>query len=198
MGNTSTASKKARLTRTPNVLQEAMKHVRYEIDMLGATASYLAKGLSDDTIKNACLESFAIHTRALIDFFFPGSTDPRLDDILSVDFFNPPARWTSGYPTYPYPPADLADIRPKVHKRVAHLTYERILLQVDWPFVQIKDQIETVFADFQSRLREEPELSRILSSVPHYSELTPTTTVASTTPISTVGMSKPKGKVQEI
>jgi hypothetical protein len=53
-------SQRTRPTRPLDELQEAAQHVCYEIDMLRATTHCLAAGISDEVIKNAILESFAV------------------------------------------------------------------------------------------------------------------------------------------
>ena len=59
--------------RTEQELQHASKHVKYEIEMLAATTSFLSKsaGVTDQVTWNAYLESLVLHHRNLIDFYYP-------------------------------------------------------------------------------------------------------------------------------
>lgn len=85
--------------------------------MLVSTAALLPRHQDDLVLKNALLESFAIHLRALTDFFFPPSSS-KPDDVLATDFL-------SALPYSVELPATLEASRGRVHKEVAHLTYGR-------------------------------------------------------------------------
>ncbi len=62
-------SSNASASPTPRELLEC--HYKYEIDMLQHTYAYLGNGkyTNDTVIKNALIESFCIHARALMEFF---------------------------------------------------------------------------------------------------------------------------------
>jgi hypothetical protein len=47
-------------------LRDASEHLLYEVTMFDATAHRLAAGMPDGVEENAFLESFTIHTRALL------------------------------------------------------------------------------------------------------------------------------------
>jgi hypothetical protein len=89
----------------------------YEIEMQGATARLLASP-PDEPIptRNALLESFALHFRNLVAFFWPAS-EPLPKDVL-VGHLAP--GWQ------PQEPGDLRKLTRRVSREVAHLTTYRL------------------------------------------------------------------------
>src|SRR5437762_5482408 len=82
----------ARPRRSDDELREASDHLFYELWMLDRTARLLAMGaFGEGPVRNAILESFTIHARGLIQFFFP--KQPRRDDMLAADFLPSVAAW---------------------------------------------------------------------------------------------------------
>src|SRR5438046_667643 len=75
-------------------LRAISQHLRYEIEMWCSTRDMLADRLwADvegrhrvDTARNALLEAFTVHTRALMDFLYE---EPRGDDVSARHFFSP-------------------------------------------------------------------------------------------------------------
>ena len=87
-------------------LQSDSKTLTYEFEMLSAVAANIA----DDRLtanwgsKNAHVESFGVHCRNLIFFFYAHDPDndagqARDNDILAVDFFNRNADWGAVCPS---------------------------------------------------------------------------------------------------
>lgn len=130
--------------------------------MLGGTAkkletiylSDLALGeknyrLFDLTTRNALLESFAVHARALLDFLYaPAST--REDDALAkhyVQDWDPPPLQ-----------APLDVLRGRVGKEIAHLTYGRLSVTEatkGWSFPAVWNELALVIDDFAARVPSE-------------------------------------------
>ena len=98
-----------------------LKHLRYELDMLRATAELL-RYTGDGAIKNAFLESFAIHTRALIHFYFPGPSH-RTGDLRAAEYCNPETPWPHG--SIPDDNKLLREAKTRADKQIAHLTKDR-------------------------------------------------------------------------
>lgn len=105
------------------------KTLEYEFKMLCAVAANIADGkvTGDWGSMNAHIESFAIHCRNMIFFFY--AHDPankaglaRDNDILAVDFFKKDADWTGVCPPIS---TILVDAKPKADKQVAHITEQR-------------------------------------------------------------------------
>jgi hypothetical protein len=75
-----------------STLRAISEHVSYEINMWCATTDMLGERLWHDvegpyrvdTAKNALLEAFTLHTRALMDFLYG---EPRGDDVSARHFF---------------------------------------------------------------------------------------------------------------
>jgi hypothetical protein len=125
-----------RTKRTTDELRAASDHLRYELEMLQATAGALASGAFGDSLAgNAFLESFTIHARALLSFLY--AEDPWQDDVIAEDFFASPEEWTRIRPPRTPP---LEKVHGRVGKEIAHLTYGRqaVLPEMkEWSFLDI-------------------------------------------------------------
>lgn len=129
-------STRSELSRRPRRSQDDLrsdsKTVRYELEMLLAVVeSYANVNLSSQVVlKNALIESFALHCRAMIFFLFGhlntmvagddnekfGSLQPT--DVLAYDFY---PEW----PNFPSPTKVLLRAKRQADKYVAHITIER-------------------------------------------------------------------------
>jgi hypothetical protein len=100
-------------------LRSASYHVYYEVNMVVDTANALQSGAGHDpTTKNALLESFGVHARALIDFLMFTRSDK--DDVYAALYF------AKGDWTTPTLPAALDPVRGDVNKHFAHVTFTRL------------------------------------------------------------------------
>lgn len=100
----------ARATR-----QFLAEHYAYEIDMLRGAYAGLAHSRNRFTA-NAMIETFALHARALTDFYCrEGRRDDAAARHFTVDGIFPDTK-TAGLPP---------DLRPRLNKQIAHLTYAR-------------------------------------------------------------------------
>jgi hypothetical protein len=133
----------ARQKRTEVVLRAASDHLFYEIWMLKTLTQAMASGIAGEgPMSNALLESFTIHTRALLDFLY--ADKPKPDDVIAEDYFVSPKKWASIR-------LEKTEILKTVHRRVgkeiAHLTYSRQEVDPEmkqWPFVQIGQEILSI------------------------------------------------------
>ncbi len=141
----------ARQKRTAEELRAASAHLRYEIDMFMETAKWLAKGTSEQTvIHNAMVESFTIHTRALLDFLY--SREPHDDDVIAEDFFGDPEQWLK---TRRDKTELLGQVHRRVAKEIAHLTYVRQDITPEekgWRFLEIANQLKHVIDEFLTEI----------------------------------------------
>lgn len=140
-------SKPGRQGFTPSEadLRQLTETLWYEIQMafdLGESLALSTGPLGSSipqVVKNAMLESFTIHVRQLIDFFWTRrSKHAKTErDAFATDFFDP-GEWDRIRPARPAVLGpDLAD---KVGWGVAHLTYGRAIAtpeQKQWPTVVI-------------------------------------------------------------
>jgi len=139
--------------RTEQELQHASVHVKYELDMLAATVSFLSKGLGETNQHtwNAYLESFVLHLRNLIDFLYPPNrrNARNADDILADDYVKDVTSWNADRPAK----TDLLrDAETKVNKQVAHLTYSRLRADKNWMWAAILADLEKVVICFFNHL----------------------------------------------
>lgn len=106
----------------------ARDHLSYEIDMLYSTFALIPDTLiqSRPVLRSAVIESFALHTRVLLDFFF--GENPKSDDLVANDYFQEdPEYWDRTKRLIPGF-QDIKLLRRRTHKQVAHLTYNRLLV----------------------------------------------------------------------
>lgn len=110
-----------RPVRTDDELRAASDHLYYEVMMLKRTMERLTSGPEDDVVSNALLESFTIHARALMDFFYP-SEIPQVTDVIAQDFIGDGQSWEEVRGDQP---EIFGKARRRVNKEIAHLTYDR-------------------------------------------------------------------------
>ena len=136
-----------RKQRTLEELREASDHLHYEVSMFLSLTSVLAERTFDeDVIKNATLESFAIHIRAIMDFLYP--SNPRRDDVLAEDFFDSPEQWWNIQPQLS---ELLKNAKRRADKEVVHLTFARLDVTDEtkpWSFIKIAKEIMNIFDTF--------------------------------------------------
>jgi hypothetical protein len=102
------------------------EHLYYEVTTFFADGQILA-GLAAPTvlrehaIEMALIESFVIHLRNIVDFFY--ADRPQADDVIADDFFEDAGTWQELRP-------ELASIldraRERANREIAHLTTKRI------------------------------------------------------------------------
>jgi hypothetical protein len=88
---------------------------------------------------NSDIESFALHLRAILDFFCKPMDEARPGDLLAEHFFAEPEIWRKSRPFIST--NDLESIRRRVGKEIAHLTQARLFLTIPqklWPFLELK------------------------------------------------------------
>jgi hypothetical protein len=81
------------------------------------------------TARNALLESWTVHFRAIYDFLY---LEPKGDDMVAGDWF-PDGQWPS---LRGVPAPNVTEARKRVNKDIAHLTYDRLKRggeSVFWP-----------------------------------------------------------------
>lgn len=137
----------ARKLRTSDELRSASKHLHYEVWMFLILARSLSTGVfGQGPINNAALESFTVHARVLLEFFFGDS--PRPDDVVADDFLGGQGKWKKLRGDMP---TVLSDLRTRVGTEVAHLTYARLSVTAEtkgWHFVEILQALEGVVGRF--------------------------------------------------
>jgi len=97
------------------------KHVEYEIRKLIETHNALVRDEVSEELHDPVLESFAVHTRNLIEFFYDRVKWPT--DARAEHFFSDPAKWKK---LAGEKPPDFEEAKAKVDKQISHLTYDRV------------------------------------------------------------------------
>ncbi len=131
--------------RTEEEIQVASQHVKYELDMLAATTSFLSKGPggTDQVTWNAYLESFLLHLRNLIDFYYL-SGEPK-DYILAEHYVGNVTQWGVDRPKMT---PLLKDAQKRVNNFANHLTYKRLVWDKKWSFADISAHLEKLRSCF--------------------------------------------------
>lgn len=101
----------------------AADHLYYELLMLYETAMRLVHDPAIQTdwiLRNAMIESFTIHARALVLFLYRSKQRP--DDVTAEEYVKDPVAWRAA--RGPIPP-DLQTVIERTGKEIAHLTTGR-------------------------------------------------------------------------
>jgi hypothetical protein len=100
---------------------------------------------------NSLLESFGVHFRALLDFFYLDHSND--DDILAVQFFDSPDDWKEVRPNLTK--MKIKSMKTRVNKEIAHLTYKRLSvssISEEWPILEFKSHIMSARDAFDSHV----------------------------------------------
>jgi hypothetical protein len=144
-------------------LQEYAKHLVYEIEMVAglvgrfhrfeallplldeATATPAELEVLDVVGRNADIEAFATHARALVDFLY--AKKKSKGDCVAADFFERPTAWGEMKPNKPRP---LSKIRERAGSEVAHLSYSRTAPAPQWEYDAIWSSLQQILRVFLS------------------------------------------------
>lgn len=119
-------------TRPAAELRSLSTHLLYEAQMLFVTADVLRRANREGlplpwALRMATIESFAMHTRVLIEFLWTDPTESRRkrfpNDAFAEDFL-PPGRWKTIRDVVPME-STLEGIQRRAGTEIAHLTYNR-------------------------------------------------------------------------
>jgi hypothetical protein len=139
--------------RSDEVLARVADHLDYEYEMLMALAQAMASGISaQGWLTNALLESFVIHVRALVDFFYPPES-AKSDDVIAGHFFDNPGEWERIRPQLS---ETLKRGRARAHKEIAHLTYARLDVTPEAKsraFIDVANEMGALMQQFRNSAR---------------------------------------------
>lgn len=145
-------------------LQEySREHIWYEVSMFFETGSRLRTTNSDQVIRNATIESFLIHLRNLLDFFYPeGQVKP--DDVIADYYFA-----SGNTPTnFPAKSKTLDDAEIRAHKQLSHLTSKRYTgndPKKNWNFNALMREMAGVLTIFVSQPSNDKLAPEFVSNV---------------------------------
>jgi len=161
---TNKENKLLRPKKTTEELRAASDAFHYEIRMLNDVADVLSSHTSG-VIHDALVESFVVHTRILIEFFYPtDKTRADSDTMIASDFLSDGNQWKEDISEW------MKEIRTRSHKLLAHLSYNRVLRYKDdksWQITQIRNRMNVIFDDW---LKKVPS-GRIGEKLKTYKEL---------------------------
>jgi hypothetical protein len=126
------------------LLDYSEEHLLYELHIFPWVAENLPpeKGFP----LSALLESFAIHLRNLIDFFYTPPNNARNDDLVAADFFDSPGVWDPGPIS-----KSLSEARERANKEISHITYKR-KTPADptkpWPVADLFNEVQSIAVKF--------------------------------------------------
>ena len=136
--------------RTTKELKGGLQQLTYEFNMLNSLAYILAFDRNaQGVIHNALLESFLIHARTLIDFFYDECPYP--DDIIAAHFLAK-EKWES---IRLEKSQLLGNVVKNANKYLAHITYTRLQGKISWPYMKIANEIEAIKNIFWKHLPKE-------------------------------------------
>ena len=133
--------------------EQKKEHLDYEIWMFRETCDQLRIKPKPKTPPelfdyNLLVESLAIHTRILVDFFYCAGKDSN--DIIAQDFMPGDKNWIE---IRPLMTQILYDAREKSNKQLAHLSLWRIKIERDgkkgWDVYEISKDIENIIGKFE-------------------------------------------------
>jgi len=138
-------------------VKRASGDVKYEIDMFHWTADLISKPSFSQPIRNALIESFAIHVRNLFIFFYGNNKLRRNDDIVAEDY----SINKKEFRTHRTKKANLNYLTKRVAKQVAHLTYHRAVYNKKtkpWKITDILTKMNKTIDAFINSLPEEQKI----------------------------------------
>jgi len=129
----------------------ARRHLAYEIKMVRETAQALqGKGIGPRSFRNAMLETFLIHYRNLLDFFYADHRRSLSHDVRAQEFVADPRRWKARRPKLDQ---EASSNRERVNAQLAHLTYRRLKYEErQWSDRRMLRQLEELIQVFVEQL----------------------------------------------
>ena len=130
--------------------------VRYEIDMFRETCRQLKLKSKPKSVfeKNLFIESLAIHTRLLVEFFYNKKKYPN--DLVAQDLLPTSKDWVR---IRPLKTQSLEDVTRKADKQLAHLSRWRFKIERDcrkrWDYITIEQDMERIIQAFEGAIGKE-------------------------------------------
>lgn len=137
--------------------REMEKALAYEIDMFRKTCRIFFSGDRRPLFwHNLLIESLALHTRVLIDFFYC-DIKKYDDDIIAQDLLSPNIIWSELRPQLS---EILKEAKEKADKQLAHLSKVRITLEKEgrkgWKIFDIFNEMNRIIEYFYQNTTHQP------------------------------------------
>jgi hypothetical protein len=132
--------------RSDEQLRKASDSLIYEIWMFRGLAKDIEGKLSSGlgVVSNAVLDSFLIHTRALLNFLYTPK-NPHKNDVLAEHYFLASEEWLK---IRPEKSEFLDNVQTRINTSVAHISYVR--RKSSWELSKIVEEIDVVINHFLS------------------------------------------------
>jgi hypothetical protein len=123
----------------------ASTHLKYDVLMLRRTQELMAfRPGARDPMGYALLESFTIHTRVLVEFFYTKREHP--DDVRAADYA---PGWSEGLPKLFS--ESVLNVDRRINAEIAHASIKRLDVTEElkpWPHRKIREQLEKTLVKF--------------------------------------------------
>ena len=137
------------------LLEYSGEHLLHELTMLWDLAQALPRRKAS-TETSARVESFGIHLRNLIQFFYGEGNG---DDVTAQDFMDAATAWKR-----PSEPILLTKARKRANKEVSHLTQARKSgnpTEKEWDTIGLAKEIEAIAKDFAAKASDKKLHSKV-------------------------------------
>ena len=162
--------------RTVEELKNALVALKYEVWMLWSLANILAANNKGKcVIHNSLVESFLLHARILIEFLY--KNQPYKDTVRASQYFTSDSPWKS---IRPQKTELLEKTEKDAHKHLAHLTYTRLQGKMEWPYIEIANDIKEVLQVFYEILPDDFNKESNVKSTPPTNKSTNSCTSSTT------------------
>ncbi len=156
---------------TPSDLLAVSHHLFYEIWMFYESARFLKQDSKTDVVlTNVCLESFTVHGRILLDFFY---NKAQKDDVIAEHYIE---NWKEICPMLQ---DNLKKLSYRVGKEIAHLTYARLKVTAEtrgWNTMAAENELHLVIKKFQENVPRNLVVEKLLQLKPTTGRAMPTPT----------------------
>ncbi len=154
---------KKRIPRTNQELCIITNRLFYEWQMLAFSAEMLRAG-TEQLIENALIESSAIHSRAIVKFFYPSKSKQKTDAIAD-HFFVTSDEWKNACPKIPKE-LEYDTFGIYANKQIAHIVYSDEGKH-QWNFTYIADALQPILEKFVELVNPEQLGDRWSSQLKH-------------------------------
>lgn len=144
-------------------------HVAYEIGTFRCAGYLLHYEFFKGTpLSDALLESFLIHTRYLIEFFYEVGVEK--DDVVAAELFDDPRQWRIARGKQD---KVLRDLPRRANKQLAHLTWKRLdvtKVEKEWKITEIIIAMERAISLLEAQVSRSSALEPLQVAPPPLTE----------------------------
>lgn len=145
------------MTKSDKNLKRTTEHIYYEMMMFHYTTETLRRIVDQSNVDiqlvNAVLESWSMHLRNLLTFFYTPRNKRYKDDVLAVDYVSSLSTFRNNRTKV----KTFSNIKKRVAKQFAHLTYHRNVYNQKtkvWQFARTYAQMHPTMVAFYETLPE--------------------------------------------